>query len=461
MKYYAVKRGHKPGIYDNWTDCQNATKGFSNPDFKSFNTKEEAEAYLIDKDIWKEQVSKDNEEGFLVAFVDGSFDKDLNRYSYGVILILPDNRKESVCGYGSNKKYVISDNIPGEIFGVINALDWALSNGYEKIKIYHDYEGLSKWISEEWKAHTEVSKMYVNLYKAKFQDVIHVQFAKVPGHSNISYNEEADHLAKSALKNRSKSAIKGDNWYSITNFSSEDFQTLADLIIESDENISCYKTNYDNKMIYRFELQSNAVTTTLFKTGQHTLLVQGKNSYLFQIITSAIVELDEKSSIENILGSAYRVSIEAKNINSTYEPIESGLPSDYPETIKRLIKQSIINLKYYIESEDYSQYAFPALRALEGHIKYLIGKAGGTVSKNFNQFNKSTAGGSYIYSASLADYTKKINIETCYNYYKSQRDTLFHFGDIIGNTDSTRIIDSKDEADEIIKKCIDLIETQI
>lgn len=460
MKYYAVKKGHQTGIFDNWTACQEATKGFSGPEFKSFNTKEEAEAYLKDKDVWKELISKDNADGYLVAFVDGSFDKDLHRYSYGAVLICPNGSEESICGHGSNKDYIEANNIIGEIFGVINALDWAISNSYEKIKIYHDYEGLSKWISEEWKAKTKVSQMYVNLYKLKFQDVLSVEFVKVPGHSNVSYNEKADQLAKSALKNRQKIAIKGDNWYSIPYFSKDDFQAFVDLIIESDSNISNTKTEYDTKIIYRFNLKTDSVTVTLFKSGHHKLLVQGKNSYLFQIITTAIVELDESSKVEQILGNAYRMSVESEKINGSYKPVELGLPSNYPYNIKRLIKQSIINLNYFIESEDYSQYAFPALRALEGHIKYLIGIAGGAVSKTFNQFNRATPSDPYVYAAHLTDTTKKGSIEICYNYYKSQRDTDFHFGDILGSTDSTRIIETKKEADEIIQKCIELINTQ-
>ena len=181
---------------------------------------------------------------------------------------------------------------------------------------------------------------------------------------------------------------------------------------------------------------------------------------VFQIITTAIVELDESSKVEQILGNAYRISVETEKVDGSYKPVELGLPSNYPNNIKRLIKQSIINLNYFIESEDYSQYAFPALRALEGHIKYLIGIAGGTVSKNFNQFNRATPSDPYVYAAHLTDTTKKNSIENCYNYYKSQRDTAFHFGDILGATDSTRIIDTKEEADEIIKKCIELINTQ-
>lgn len=44
--YYAVKKGHKIGIFENWSEAQSATAGFSEPDFKKFKTKEEAEAYL-------------------------------------------------------------------------------------------------------------------------------------------------------------------------------------------------------------------------------------------------------------------------------------------------------------------------------------------------------------------------------------------------------------------------------
>lgn len=77
MKVYAVKRGNKTGVFENWSECQAATKGFSGAEFKSFATREEAEVYLEDRDVWVEQVEKDNAEGYLVAFTDGSFDKDL------------------------------------------------------------------------------------------------------------------------------------------------------------------------------------------------------------------------------------------------------------------------------------------------------------------------------------------------------------------------------------------------
>lgn len=462
MKVYAVKKGHKTGIFDNWVDCQAATKGFSGPKFKSFTTREEAEAYLEDRDIWVEQVAKDNSAGYLVAFTDGSYDKGLKRYSYGVKFIRPDGSEEDICGYGSNQEYIDSNNIIGEIFGVINALNWAISNEFEKIKIYHDYEGLSKWISGEWTANSKVAKMYTSLYELKFKDFLEVRFKKVSGHSNVIYNEKADQLAKSALVDRKKVTVQGDNWFSIPYFKQDDFNAFVELIEESDEGIIHSITSASDRDIYKFKLNREVITVTLFKTGQQKLLLQGKNNYLFQIITATIIELYDDSHVEQILGDAYRINIKQDVVSNAYNLIESGLPNNYPVRLKRLIKQAIINMTHYVESEEYSMYIFPALRALEGHIKYLITEADGNPGRQFSCFgyDRTMIPNRYVVTESFPDRSKNGSIEKCYNYYKSQRDTVFHFGDIIGQTDNTRLIETKEEADEIIKHCLSLISTE-
>lgn len=43
QKYYVVWKGVNPGVYDSWTDCQLQTKGYDGAQFKSFDTREEAE----------------------------------------------------------------------------------------------------------------------------------------------------------------------------------------------------------------------------------------------------------------------------------------------------------------------------------------------------------------------------------------------------------------------------------
>ena len=460
--FYAVKKGHTIGVFDNWPEAQAATIGFSSPEFRKFKTKEEAEAYLSDRDIWIERVAEDGKKGYLVAFTDGSFDQELKRYSYGVSFILPDGTEKVICGYGSNPDYIDSNNIIGEIFGVINAIDWAISNGYEKIKIYHDYEGISKWLSGEWSANKKVSQMLVGVYKAKFEGVIQTEFEKVPGHSNVIYNEKADQIAKAALVDGKKVAIQGENWFSLPYFNYDDLEAFSQIIEETDENISHTVDNKTDRVIYRFKLNSDFVTVTLFTSGKHKLLAQGKNTYLFQVIVTTVVELYGDSNVEQILGSAYRVSVKKDIINNAYRPVELGLPMNYPMGNKRLIKQAIINLNYFVESEDYSQYVFPALKALEGHIKYLFAESGKMLGRRFDCFNldKTVVPPKYVVTANLSDRSKIPYIEECYNYYKNQRDTIFHCGDIIGTVDNTRFINTKEEADEIIQKCIELISRQ-
>ena len=154
------------------------------------------------------------------------------------------------------------------------------------------------------------------------------------------------------------------------------------------------------------------------------------------------------------------MSLDLNDVNEVYDPIER-LPHDYPDGIKRLIRQSVINLKYYLKAEDYSQYVIPVIRALEGHLKYLITNATGTRAiRRFTSFDKDKSGG-YVFTGKVKEKAKKEQIEACYNYYKSQRDTLVHYGDVMGSIDNIRFIDTKEEANEIIWKCLDLITSQV
>lgn len=44
-KYYVVKRGRNPGVYYTWDDCKKEVQGFNGAVYKSFVTKEDAEAW--------------------------------------------------------------------------------------------------------------------------------------------------------------------------------------------------------------------------------------------------------------------------------------------------------------------------------------------------------------------------------------------------------------------------------
>lgn len=48
-KFYAVRKGKKPGIYMSWDICKQQTDGFPGAEFKSFPTREAAEEYIGQK----------------------------------------------------------------------------------------------------------------------------------------------------------------------------------------------------------------------------------------------------------------------------------------------------------------------------------------------------------------------------------------------------------------------------
>jgi len=459
LSYYAVKAGHTTGVFDNWDECKKATQGYSSPDFKKFATLEEAEAYINDVDVYGEAIKKDIANGYVVAFCDGSYDKNKNRYSYGVFIIDKDFTEYEVCGSAQNNKYTASNNIIGEVLGVINAMDWAVSNRCEKLKIYHDYEGLSKWLSGEYAAKNEVAKMFVSVYANKYAGLLQVDFEKVKGHSNNRYNDKADELAKKALSDNSRVPITGDNWFTIPYFKEDELQTTLDLLSEEYPEIIIEKSEKQNGVFYRLVLGNNRLSITFYKGGNKKLLVQGANTVLLQIFITYVNELIGVK-VERVFADAYRKTIDIEKIDIGIQSICPVFPDNYPENIKRLIRQAIINLNYYIECEDYSQYVFPALRALEGHMKYLFEKVGitKTSKQTFGFFNKDASTNKYyLPEKRIDDAVIKEQLEECYNYYYITRHTLFHFGDIIGTTDSTRFIDTKKEADEQIKKCLSLI----
>ena len=41
-------KGHRPGVYDSWNECQRQTAGYAGALFKSFSTRKEAEQALRD-----------------------------------------------------------------------------------------------------------------------------------------------------------------------------------------------------------------------------------------------------------------------------------------------------------------------------------------------------------------------------------------------------------------------------
>lgn len=194
-KFYAVKIGKVPGIYLSWDECKKMVDGYSGAVYKSFSTKEEAEAFI---GVKKTNMAE-SEEPEVVAYVDGSFDKSIGRYSFGCVIQYMQKTYE-FNGSDKQEKYISMNNVAGELLASITAIRWAIEKNARSICIYHDYEGIAKWANDEWKANKEGTKAYKEFINES-RKKINISFRKVAAHTGVEMNERADMLAKEALYN--------------------------------------------------------------------------------------------------------------------------------------------------------------------------------------------------------------------------------------------------------------------
>ena len=192
-KFYAVRKGITPGIYQSWTECKAMVTGYSGAEYKSFPTLQEAQKYM-NMGAGQAPVEEQPE---VYAFVDGSFNQKTKVYGYGGFLVY-DNQKELLQGSGSDEEMASMRNVAGEVLGSMEAIKRAVELGLKEIVIYYDYMGIEMWALGLWKRNKKGTIAYYD-YIQSVKESINIRFVKVKGHSGVEGNEEADKLAKKAV----------------------------------------------------------------------------------------------------------------------------------------------------------------------------------------------------------------------------------------------------------------------
>jgi len=132
------------------------------------------------------------------AYVDGSFDASQKKYGSGGVLIKNGKVIDSFSKEGKNLDSVSMRNVAGEIEASMYAMEYCVDNGYSKLVLYFDYNGIEKWCTGEWKANKKGTKDYKKFYD-EISDKLEVKFVKVKAHTGVEYNEMADKLAKESI----------------------------------------------------------------------------------------------------------------------------------------------------------------------------------------------------------------------------------------------------------------------
>lgn len=131
---------------------------------------------------------------------DGSYTpKHPKRVGWGIVVV--ENNIE-IMSWGDFKITELADeyrNVLGELYGSMYSMVYAYENGYDKVIIHTDYQGVISWCNGEWECKKEITKEYKKFYK-KMEKLLIIEFVKTKGHSLDEYNNKCDKLAKEAIK---------------------------------------------------------------------------------------------------------------------------------------------------------------------------------------------------------------------------------------------------------------------
>ena len=207
MKYYSVRKGIKPGIYNTWDEAKQQIQGFKGAEYKSFTDMNSAIVYYNN-----EKMENNLDNTSLYIFTDGSYQKNLDKHSYGVLIPQIDYKYSYSFESSTNNRNELSAILHGLLYIKnidINKLGFnkiiIVSDSDYCIKSIKDYS--KKWFDENYNILDNSKKnldLFIDIRKTINSINSKIDFLKVKSHTNnldsISfYNDKVDKIAKDSI----------------------------------------------------------------------------------------------------------------------------------------------------------------------------------------------------------------------------------------------------------------------
>lgn len=483
-KYYAVRIGDKPGIYETWAECEAQIKGISGAVYKAFPTFGEAEKFIMDDlETSKQEITTDDmnnnvvarlkelQEDEVIAFVDGSYNSKEEKAGFGVIII-DDKGIETPLYRSIGKEYdpefLQLRNVAAELEGVKEAINWAVTYGKKHIDIYYDYQGIEAWSNGSWKANNDITRKYVS-FISKQREIIEVSFIKVSAHSGVEYNERADRLAKNSLLEKGYKTYNDGSIYFV-GFSAVDWKAIVDCINSEDEDLN----DGANNIIVVKDSKVNGNRERLIITNDRNKVVincyqnvnsyvQGKQSMLFQKIISIAIELmsDEQKVIET-LNHVHVLTISQNEVENKFESVLPNYNGEYKGKFYNNLLAVVYNTMITGYMPDYTSLLTPMFRAYEYYLHHILGDKMGLNTcdengkNNFSYFGKNSSGGYFCSSGQVSKLSneQKDFLNVLYNKYHGIRHPYTHWS---ADNYDTAVITSIEKAKNYLQEGLTLV----
>lgn len=212
-KYYAVKKGVKPGIYGTWPEAELQVKGYPGAKFKGFVNRQEAAAWMEDGQAASDNsgqrkadstVSLGVEKGQLLIYTDGGAINNPGPGGYGVVIVDQDGQRELSGGF----RHTTNNRM--ELTACIAALREVEGSGC-RITLFSDssyvVNGISKgwvynWRRNGWLKADKKPVLNKDLWQdlLELEEKLDIEFKWVRGHAGNPLNERCDRLAVGAAR---------------------------------------------------------------------------------------------------------------------------------------------------------------------------------------------------------------------------------------------------------------------
>ena len=173
-KFYAVRQGRVPGVYTTWSDCEKQVKGYGGAIYKSFSTEVEARAFVENSGLsLSDFMSAKNSElklpqevkfksknsrpivssssiqskvsanvvkpdfttpNYMVAYIDGSYNKETNTVGAGGVIFLNGKRK-TFSFPSTDERYTSVWNVAGELLAAMHVMKSDVDNGISECSL--------------------------------------------------------------------------------------------------------------------------------------------------------------------------------------------------------------------------------------------------------------------------------------------------------------------------------------
>lgn len=150
-------------------------------------------------DVTDEEFSPHRKDISLVAYTDGSYNKETGYYGAGIVIFKKDGGEPPAL-HMSKGRAPEGENgwqVNGEIAAAEFAINEAIKAGAKSLEIRYDYEGVGKWATGKWKRNKSYTREYAE-YVKNASEKLSITFVHVKGHSGDEWNDTADYLARKA-----------------------------------------------------------------------------------------------------------------------------------------------------------------------------------------------------------------------------------------------------------------------